>query len=223
MHGDGCPFAKGQSAEILSWNFMSLPALERVLFCLIEKSWLCCCGCKGKCTFDALLEIMVWSLQCLFSACWPTCRHDKTPWSAEDKKCGRDKNNGRFGFAACLQQVRGDWAWYKELFQFKGWASTEMCWRCMATQPGGPDKRDYTNFRSNAPWRATMHTMTSFFTQMRRNNIRPSVLFSAPGFLWTMIMIDPLHCLDLGVSQLFLGNLFYAFRYSKLAKGSNME
>ena len=31
-----------------------------------------------------------------------------------------------------LLQVRGDWAWYKALFGFKGWASKEICWRCKA-------------------------------------------------------------------------------------------
>ena len=111
LHGDGVPFAKQQSVEVLSWNFIALPGMERILFATVEKSWNCRCGCGGRCTLDALLAIFCWSLQCLLSGLFPTGRHDKQPWSAQDKKAGRQNFAGQhFGFSCGLQQVRGDWA-----------------------------------------------------------------------------------------------------------------
>ena len=66
-----------------------------------------------------------------------------------------------------------------------------------------------------------MHTMTSFFLAMRLNGIKLSPLFSFPGFVFSMITIDVLHCLDLGVSQVVLKNIFYEFWECGLSRGKN--
>ena len=38
LHGDGVPFAKNQSMEVLSWNFSAVPSLERTLFAMLGKN-----------------------------------------------------------------------------------------------------------------------------------------------------------------------------------------
>ena len=114
---------------------------------------------------------------------------------------------------------RGDWSWHKELFSFSGWASHCICWMCKATQIDG--EFPFTDFGIKAKWRTTTHSMGSFFKQMKDQGILPSPLFNAPGFLWTFIMIDCLHTMDLGVTQIVLGNLFYEYWYSPMCKGKN--
>ncbi len=59
--GDGVPMAKGQSVEVFSWNFSAAPSKERVLFCVMEKAFLCACGCGGRHTLDALIQVLAWS------------------------------------------------------------------------------------------------------------------------------------------------------------------
>ena len=150
FHGDGVPFAKNKSVEVLSWNFVGLPSLERVLFAVIEKNFSCKCGCGGRCTLDPLLEVFNWSLECLLQNFFPTDRHDKKPWTPHDKRCGRHAKQGnRFGVFARLFQCRGDWAWYKQIFSFPGWASLQMCWKCGATQKNGAAPFD--EFSSSNP------------------------------------------------------------------------
>ena len=136
VHGDGVPLQKKMTLEMMSWNICSIKSSERHLFTCIEKQDLCDCGCAGRCTLDAILEILLWDILSLTSSKWPTCRHDKSNWKKTDKK--RSIRKGNIGFFACVLQLRGDWAFYKWLFGFKGWASTNVCWRCAANRTDVP-------------------------------------------------------------------------------------
>ena len=49
----------------------------------------------------------------------------------------------------------------------------------------------------------------AFFAKLRAQGILPSPLFEAIGFSLLMVMIDVLHCMDLGCSQDILGNIFW--------------
>ncbi len=217
LHGDGVPFAKQQSVEVFSWNCIAAPAMERILFALVEKSWLCGCGCGGRCTMDPILEVFNYSLDALFQKCWPSRRHDGKDWTPFDKQHGRHQSaRKKITYSGGLRQARGDWAWHKALYGFSGWASKHMCWMCKATQPDGDFL--FTDFSANAKWRSTLHTISSFFKQLKTIGQIPSPIFRAPEFLWNMIMVDPLHALDLGVSQDTLGNVCFEFWYSPMSK-----
>ena len=52
-------------------------------------------------------------------------------------------------------------------------------------------------------------TPLQFFAKMRTQGISPSPLFSAIGFTLLMVMIDVLHCMDLGCTQDILGNIMW--------------
>ena len=47
-----------------------------------------------------------------------------------------------------------------------------------------------------------------FFQKQRAAGLEPSPLFKAIVFSLNMVMVDVLHCMDLGVSQDILGNIF---------------
>ena len=93
--------------------------------------------------------------------------------------------------------------WYKELFSFPSWTSSTICWKCKAT------KETYKDFGGKAVWRSQRLSPTSFFAQQREHGVSPSPLFNAIGFSLDMVMIDVLHCMDLGCTQDILGNIFW--------------
>ena len=44
---------------------------RRLITCL-KRSQLCCCGCAGRCTILALLQVITWSIESLQEGRWPT-------------------------------------------------------------------------------------------------------------------------------------------------------
>ena len=74
MHGDGVPTNKGKSADVYSWNFLADPALDRVLFTMVEKEYHCGCGCGGRHTQEAVLDVAKWCFEQLLAGEWPTAR-----------------------------------------------------------------------------------------------------------------------------------------------------
>ena len=173
------------------------------LFWLEE--FFCACGCSGRHTFDAIMQVFVWSVNVCFDAIWPWLRHDgsesnnarlqtlkKHKSRSICEKWRLAKRGVALGFKAMLQQCRGDWMWYKELFSFPSWNANWICWLCQAS------KDNYKDFRSNAFWKKHRLTPVQFFAKLRNQGLQPSPLFSAIGFSLLMVMIDVLHCMDLG-------------------------
>ena len=126
-----------KSLECLSWSICSEPNGVRSLFTCIEKNDLCACGCSGRHTLDAMLEVFLWCMKALLRGKFPSCRHDTSPWRKEDAK-RKGQANADLGFCAFLCQNRGDWAWFKQLFGFKGLASNQICWMCEANKSDKP-------------------------------------------------------------------------------------
>ena len=78
--------------------------------------------CVRKKTFDELLAVFAWDLEHLATGKRATCRHDRTPWKASDmaraKLAAKEPD---LPFRAALCEVRGDWEFYKECFDFPAW------------------------------------------------------------------------------------------------------
>ena len=224
QHSDGVPFQKGQSLECYSWNMVAIPWQERWLFTCLEKQFFCRCGCSGRHTITDILAIFVWCLKCLFVGTKPTCRHDGSPFTAYDRMHGRKSSYPipDFGFWALLMEMRGDWVNYKGLFGFKGWSGEEICWCCPARK-SLTSKFCYLNFSMNAPWRFARNTTAKFIALMVANGVDRCATFDAPGFTIDYIMVGVRHCLDLGVSQEAIGNLFWRWISSPKVPGGNQE
>ena len=219
LHGDGVPCGKKGSAQVFSWNILGSGSVERLLFSVIHKEYCCKCGCRGRCTLDAMLRVFVWSLKFLCAGVNPSMRHDGRPCQKSDKT-----QSGRAGKTlnakGLLLEERGDWAWRKELFDFPSWSSTLICWMCQAGEEGVP----WSDFSLKAAWRRCRLSPSAFFARQRQMGVTPSPLFEAPGFSISMCVIDHLHALDLGVSQTALGNVFWdAIMTFSLFSASNVK
>ena len=100
--------------------FMTYPGKQRsmrMLYTGISKN-----KCVRKKTFDDLLAVFAWDLEHLATGKRATCRHDRTPWKASDmaraKLAAKEPD---LPFRAALCEVRGDWKFYKECFDFPAW------------------------------------------------------------------------------------------------------
>ena len=61
--GDGAPSQKRKTIECLSWNLLHKDNFwKRFLFACIDKEYVCDCGCSGRHTIDALLEVFQWDM-----------------------------------------------------------------------------------------------------------------------------------------------------------------
>ena len=150
FHGDGVPHSKKGSAQVFSWNVLGKSLAERFLFTCIAKEFCCKCGCHGRCTLDAIINIYVWSMRCLCVGANPTCRHDNTPFHVTGKsRAKRARDQPIIPFRGLLLECRGDWSWYKELFGFPSWSNESICWRCKANKSTLP----FTEFSKESAWR----------------------------------------------------------------------
>ena len=216
LHGDGVPHQKQGTTECFSWNIASLPHMERILAAVVDKRGCCKCGCGGRHTTDRILEVLCWSFRCLVAGKYPDTRHDGTPWNDSDKT--RAKLTGDIGARGMLCQVRGDWSWYKQMFNFPSWSSASICWRCKANNTDLP----WTDCTASAKWRQNRLTDKSFFNQMRLDGIEPCPLFKLPGFRLAFVGIDVLHCCDLGITQDLIGNVLWEFLTGGFLAGRNI-
>jgi hypothetical protein len=130
IHGDGVPFQKKNSIEVLSWNFLAHPTANRIPITAISKNHMCKCGCKGKCTWNAVLQILKWSLMQMFIGVVATqCPFGKL-WTDARKGFGVLPAGLSLGFHALLLQFRGDWPFLRALFHFPAWNQNIICWKC---------------------------------------------------------------------------------------------
>ena len=195
IHGDGVPIQQRSSIYVISWNICSCGSSERNLVTCISKEDICDCGCGGRCSLDAMLEIFNWDLMGLYTGMKPSKRHDGSNWLPSDSS---RKKSGPMNVRAGLFQCRGDWPWLKWLFGFKGWNSKDhVCWKCRANRSSIP----YWDPKPSAKWRKNRVSVAEFIRLVRENGCDMSPLFSLPGFTLECICIDALHAMDLGFSQ----------------------
>jgi hypothetical protein len=102
LHGDGVPYTKSDSIEIISWNYLSMPKGERVPFTAISKRFV------SKSTWDAVLSVFKWSMLMLFmgqvSQYLPDGSIWNKPWQLRVLVPG-----AKLLAKGLLCQVRGDW------------------------------------------------------------------------------------------------------------------
>ena len=203
MHGDGVPFTKHDSLEVLSFNCLAQPSGNRVPFTGVSKAFLCQCGCKGKCTWDALLAVFLWSMQSLCLGTFPCRGPGDQPFP---EGSDRSKQAGKpLRVCALLEQVRGDWPFLRGLFALPSWSSEHICWKCMANK----SDRNYKDTSAAASWRGSRYVPGEFLRVLQREGLSASPAISCPGFDLSMVVLDWLHIVDLGVAQDLLGCLFW--------------
>ena len=101
---------------------------------------------KGA-TWDSVFSILAWSFRCLLFGKWPLQRHCQSPFLDSDSE--RRKMAGRdIGLLACLAELRGDWAMFKDTLNLPGWQGKgPICHKCNCTLT------ELHQVSMDAPWR----------------------------------------------------------------------
>ena len=202
LHGDGVPFTKKHSLELISWNILGEGTGDRVPFTGVSKAFTCKCGCLGRCTWDSIMEVFSWSMRALLQGLHPTVGPKGEVLSGEMATlAGVPMPKG------LLCQVRGDWPFLKQLFSVPAWNSFQICWMCLADFSEGP--MDYREVDLRSAWRKNRMDTRQFLQFLHEQGIAPSPLFQSPGLLMEHVLLDWLHIVDLGVSQDIIGNFFH--------------
>ena len=206
LHGDGVPYTKKDSVEILSFNFLGSPTADRIPITCISKKNLCQCGCKGAHTWYAIFEVIVWSFKMLLTGYVASILPNKERWQQVGNLLAAGT---KLACHALVLQCRGDWPFLKTLFSFPQHNELRgLCWKCLASGvPGSSLTFKHTSLSAN--WRRVRLTAREFLDSLRSAGLPVSPLLSLPGFTLDMVVLDWLHVVDLGVGSDLLGNLFW--------------
>ena len=141
IHGDGVPVQGTLRQESLDFLTVNMPSNKhhkdlRVPFTVIQAV-----NHFGYETKKAILDVLLWSLDCLKQGKYPSCRHDGAAWGPQDKR--RSGLSGNLPAKGILCEVRGDWDWLNSWLNFPAWnTGSGMCWLCAAK---------YSNYKTWGP------------------------------------------------------------------------
>ena len=197
LHSDGVPFGSQNfytdSLELFSLNFPCGNIGMRIPFTSVQKTHL-----VKHVTYNAILQVLAWSLKHLALGILPTHRHDGTEFGPGE--LWRLKMSVRPA-KALLVEIRADWVALKQLFQFPQQnENAGICWMC-SCKPS-----DVQDCSSNAPWRRERKTAVSFHRQLLSEG-KSCPLWSVPGVSCAIVVVDWLHCADIGVTADIMGNI----------------
>ena len=168
LTGVACKWDRSESQDML---IMSLPGVRGrwrdlcIPLCTLPHCWV-----TKHNTFDDILSVMTWSLRQAARGTFPTCRHDGTPWTAEDVY--RKRLRTRIGCAALLCQITVDWKMYKDIFRFSQHNEKKgCCFKCEVTPDG------IRNTGSSAPWRHQRLDHWGLLLRLRQHGLQVSPLF----------------------------------------------
>ena len=151
---------------------------------------------------------------------YPSVRHDGSPFDENQDKARAARAGTPLGSAALLTEFRADWAFIKQVLNFPSWSNTCICWRRPACKERN-SPFSYYNTDADAGWRFRRYQPGELLRWMHGAHLSVSSLFSLPHFSEACILQDWMHCVDLGVAQDLIGNLFFEIQQS--LPGANMD
>ncbi len=199
LHCDGVPFGSqifySDSLELFSLNFPCGNHGMRIPFTSVQKIHLV----KHE-TYNAILEVLSWSLKHLAFGTLPSMRHNGEDFGKSETFRARMAQIAQPA-KALLVEIRADWVALKQLFQFPQQnENSGICWMCSATP------KDIRDCSLSAQWRTSRQTAMSFHKQLLVDG-KTCPLWSVPGVSSHIVVVDWLHCADIGVAADVLGNV----------------
>ena len=125
---------------------------KRRLLCVLRKSALCKCGCRGADTLWPIFKTLQWSLGCLASGIWPSVGPDGVPldgWRSD--VAGQD-----LGVLGAVVDVKGDWMDFSSSLGLPNWADGgSPCPFCTCTKSKMFDLSPFNT--KTSPWDLAGH------------------------------------------------------------------
>ena len=126
------------------------------IIALVRKKITCACGCRGWCSFSAVMRWLRYTLEALAAGKWPEKRHDGKPWITAQDQSRADRAGTDLSMGGVLVQFRGDWAEVCERLGLPTWSSnTKPCPACVADKLNWHDASRCSML--SFPWHLTTH------------------------------------------------------------------
>ena len=199
VHGDAGAFSKHDSLMVVSWNGVlgqGTTRTKRFVFTFVRKA------VYTKATLDRIFELLAWSVNAMQRGQQPTL-----DWNGQPS--GLDPGPLAGQYSCILSQIRGDWAFYTEVFGFPVWnGAIRMCWMCRAS--GTIRHLSFTDTSEEAEWRNTRFNDDTYRAHMKGMGYAlPVLLLLVIGMRLECFSIDALHAIDLGFGSHVIGNTFW--------------
>ena len=213
FHGDAGAFSHHDSLYTISWNSpvgRGTTSQKKFVFTVFRKSEMVAD------TLNTIFRILAWSFNILLTGKWPL----RNWHGRREPKSGQWLANG---WRAAVCQVRGDWAFYTEVFHFPQWNGAErMCWLCRASST--IPHLHFGRFGDDAGWRGTRWTHESYMDFLRGAGLAIPVLFLCViGLRLECIMVDTLHTVDQGVACHIIANIFWILVINRRVLGGDTQ
>ena len=212
LWADSATYHTRDSLYLVLFNILTGVHQIRFWIAAWSKRMMCDCGCKGRCTFASVWEVIIWPFNALQAGRFPSVRSDGTPFDSSTRigDAWRAKMAGKpLPFRCGPIQFRADWSFLKCALNLTGWRpegdTLRVCWKCLADCTRYP----FTSVGFDALWRGTLLTHQIYLQMCMANNIWVSEVFGLPGFRLEHITADLMHCVDLGIVQYLLGNVIW--------------
>ena len=111
MHGDAGPYSKQDSILVISWNSLlgtGTTRTKRFAFTFVRKV-----DYTAE-TLNRIWQLLAWSFNAMAKG-----EHPRIDWDGNPIFAGMDPLAGPY--TGVLTQIRGDWQFYVEIFQFPPW------------------------------------------------------------------------------------------------------
>ena len=207
LWGDSAPMSHRDSLVLMTTRLLSGVHKFKLWVWACSKKSLCACGCKGRCTFQAVWQVLAWMFRALASGVWPSVDHRGEPWGDSRQHMYRASRAGSpLRFQGACTTKTGDWQWLKQALNLQGWsqlrAGSRLCWMCRATTV------DAFTVTPVAPWRSSLTSMDDILCPTTRDQF-VSDFWSIPGVSLRTIKPDWMHCVDIGILQSVMGCIFF--------------
>eukprot|EP00959_Pyramimonas_sp_CCMP1952_P456977 9474064-Pyramimonas_sp.AAC.1 len=131
IYVDGISFSRTDGC--LAWWVYEILSGVRHLLCVLRRSEMRRCGCRGWCSIWQVWSFIHWSCACMARGVMPQCRHDGGAFRNGDTV--RMQEAGKpLGWRACVLFIKGDWAEHVHSFGYPLWSTDgHPCPWCFAT------------------------------------------------------------------------------------------
>ena len=209
LWGDSAPTVKKDSVFLLSFTFLAGVIRQRFWVTAFNKSKMCQCGCKGRCTIDIVFAVVAWSVRSLITGQYPAHDHLGNTFPRHSMR-GKLAGKSLPVRGAAIRKF-GDWVWFKQALGLRGHQGEGdkvlICWLCKA---GRSDPACYCwDFGRSAAWRATTTFMSEFWQEQYEQRSAPSPIWQIPGFIVRYCIPEFMHVCCLGVLQYLSGNVLW--------------
>ena len=208
---DSATYHTRDSLFLVLFNVISGIHHLRYWLCAFSKRTMCRCGCKGICTWNDIWRTVSWMFGVSQAGRYPEFRDDGVKFADStrvgDKQRAKWAKNGRTTKVrtGCMQ-VRGDWAFHKQVNKLCGWRGEgkfkRCCFKCLANMTNF----SFTEIGLDAAWRMTILSHIMF---MQMCGAERSRVFTIPGVRVEHMTGDLMHTADLGTIQYLLGCIIW--------------